>query len=312
VTTAIYYDPLFLAHDTGDHPENKARLTAIVSALRAAPFAARLVWPSFHPISVTQAERIHAPAYLRRTEEAILKGRGSLDPDTLVSPDSWSAALLAAGAVVDAVRRVTAGDFANAFCAVRPPGHHAERTHAMGFCLINNVAVAARYALDELGLARIAIVDFDVHHGNGVQNSFYEEPRVFYVSTHQWRHYPGTGYADETGAGEGIGTTLNLPMEAGAGDPQMVAAFAGIIGPTLKKYAPELILVSAGFDAHASDPLGGMTMTTDGFAAITNLLVDLAADLGHGRLVSTLEGGYDLTALAECVVAHVGALARGA
>ena len=308
--TGILYDSIFLLHDTREHPEHPDRLRVISRALAEAPFAHQLEWEKPAPATRAQIEAVHTHDYVRWLEERILSGADALDIDTPVCRESWDAAVMAAGAVISAVNGVYEGRYATAFCPVRPPGHHAEPARAMGFCLLNNVAIAARHAATGRGARRVAIVDFDVHHGNGTQKAFYNDPSVLYVSTHQAHHYPGTGWADERGAGAGEGANLNLPLESGAGDREFLGLFDSTIIPTIRKFAPELILVSAGFDGHRDDPLGGMDLTEQGFAGMTAMLVALARELGHGRVVSALEGGYNLAALARSVAAHVGELAR--
>ncbi|MBI5815452.1 MAG: histone deacetylase [Nitrospinae bacterium] len=308
--TAIYYDPIFLAHDTGNHPENHHRLEAIVKKLKSSSFHSRLEWVKPEPATPTQVEIVHSPHYVRWLEERILLGAHYLDADTVVCHESWEAALTAAGELIGAARAVAEGKYKNAFCAVRPPGHHAEAGRAMGFCLINNVAVGARTVQREMGLDKVAVIDFDVHHGNGTQHIFYDDPSVFYVSTHLWPHYPGTGSEDETGEGAGKGTTLNIPMTQGDGDEAFAEKFDKVIVPAVLKFRPEMIFISAGFDGHKNDPLGGLALTEAGFAAITRKIAQLADDLGHGRVVSALEGGYDLPALAASVGAHVGELVK--
>ena len=308
--TAILYDPVFLAHDTGNHPENYRRLEVIVEALNTAPFRDKLVWVKPVPATPTQVEMVHATPYVRQLEEAILSGKHYLDADTLVSHDSWEAALTAVGAVITAVKGVSEGTYKNAFCAVRPPGHHAEISRAMGFCLFNNVAIGAKYARSALHMKKVAIIDFDVHHGNGTQNIFYADPTVFYVSLHLWPHYPGTGAANETGSGSATGFNLNIPMSEGMGDVEYLERMDNAVIPALREFAPEIILVSAGFDAHVDDPLGGAALTEIGFAEMTRRIMGLAHELGHDRVVSVLEGGYNLHALALSVTAHVAELAR--
>ena len=243
-----------------------------------------------------QLARVHGADYLRRISETAGKA-SQLDPDTYTSPESHEVALLAAGAAVDAVERVM-GDAHKAVVAlVRPPGHHAERDRAMGFCLYNNIAVAAAHAR-ALGAVKVAIVDYDVHHGNGTQHIFETDPHVLYVSTHQYPYYPGTGAAEEIGSGAGRGFTVNVPLEVGAVDEDFQLVFAKIVLPVLRQFEPDLILVSAGFDAHERDPLGGMRLSTDAFAAMTLELRAVAEDCCRGRIVSVTEGGYDLQALA--------------
>jgi len=246
-----------------------------------------------------QLARVHDEAYIRSI--AATAGRAvALDPDTFTSPESYDVARLAAGAAVDAVERVITGGETTALALVRPPGHHAERDRAMGFCLFNTVAVAAAHAR-ALGLARVAIVDYDVHHGNGTQQIFERDPRVLYVSTHQFPYYPGTGAADEIGIDAGRGFTVNVPLEAGALDDDYHAAFSEIVIPVLRQFAPDLLLVSAGFDAHERDPLAGMRLTTPAFAAMTADLRGVAADCCAERMVVVTEGGYDLHALAASI-----------
>jgi acetoin utilization deacetylase AcuC-like enzyme len=308
--TAILYDPIFLAHDTGNHPENFRRLEVIVEALNEAPFRDRLVWVKPVPATPTQVELVHSTAYVRYVEEAILSGAHHLDVDTVVCLDSWDAALTAVGAVITAIKGVSEGLYKNAFCAVRPPGHHAEISKAMGFCLLNNVAIGAKYARTALHMKKVAIIDFDVHHGNGTQNVFYADPSVFYVSLHLWPHYPGTGAEHETGADPAVGCNLNIPIDGGMGDAQYLERMDNAVIPALREFAPDIILVSAGFDAHADDPLGGAALTEIGFAEMTRRIVGLAHELGHDKVVSVLEGGYNLQALALSVTAHVAELAK--
>jgi acetoin utilization deacetylase AcuC-like enzyme len=257
-----------------------------------------------------QLLRVHDGDYLRRVSET--RGRAtSLDPDTYTSPDSYDVALLAAGAAVDAVERVLAGENQRAVALVRPPGHHAERDRAMGFCLLNNVAVAAAHART-LGARRVAIVDYDVHHGNGTQHMFERDPSVMYVSTHQYPFYPGTGAAAETGDGEGAGYTVNAPIEVGATDEDYRIVFDELILPVLSQFAPDLVLVSAGFDAHERDPLAGMRLTTPAFGAMTAALRQVADRSADGRIVFVTEGGYDLEALGTSLDVVVSVLAAGA
>jgi acetoin utilization deacetylase AcuC-like enzyme len=254
-----------------------------------------------------QLARVHDADYLRRMSETA-GSAVALDPDTYTSPETYDVALLAAGAAVDAVERVMAGPRQRAFALVRPPGHHAERNRAMGFCMFNNVAIAAAHART-IGAARVAIVDYDVHHGNGTQHLFESDPRVLYVSVHQAPYYPGTGAADEIGVLHGEGFTVNLPLEVGAVDEDYRCVSSEIILPVLRQFRPDLVLVSAGFDAHARDPLAGMRLTTGAFAAMTMELRQVAEECCGGRMVAVTEGGYDLPALADSLRAVVGALA---
>jgi acetoin utilization deacetylase AcuC-like enzyme len=253
-----------------------------------------------------QLLRVHDADYLRRISETA--GRATaLDPDTYTSPDSYEVALLAAGALVDGVERVMGNSHRGAFALVRPPGHHAERNRAMGFCLFNNVAVAAAHAR-ALGAGKVAIVDYDVHHGNGTQHTFEADPHILYISTHQYPYYPGTGAADETGRDRGSGFTVNLPLEVGAVDDDYRIAFAQIVVPILRQFEPDLLIVSAGFDAHERDPLGGMRLTTAAFGAMTAELRTVADECCRGRIVAAVEGGYDLHALRASLDAAIEAL----
>lgn len=258
-------------------------------------------------VTSEQLARVHDTEYLRRVAETA-GSAVALDPDTYTSPETYDIARLAAGAAVDAVERVIAGSHTRVLAMVRPPGHHAERNRAMGFCLYNNAAVAAAHA-KTLGARRVAIVDYDVHHGNGTQHMFERDPDVLYVSMHQYPYYPGTGAAEEVGEQRGAGFTVNVPLEAGAVGDDYQLVFDTIVLPVLRQFKPDLLLVSAGFDAHERDPLGGMRLTTPAFAAMTTALRHVAEECSEGRLVLITEGGYDFRALADCLTAVVGVLA---
>ncbi len=303
MTTLLFQDPLFLQHLTGPgHPERPERLTAILDVLARAPLAgAQLRTPA--PATREELALAHTASFLAELEG--VRGRAAqLDEDTATSPASVDAAVLAAGAAVQATRAVLRGEAANAFALVRPPGHHAEATHAMGFCLLNNAAIAAEVALKE-GASRVAVLDWDVHHGNGTQHSFYGRRDVLYLSSHQFPFYPGTGAPTEIGTGEGAGYTVNCALPGGQGDGDYGAVFHELFLPVLQAYRPELILVSAGFDPHAADPLGGMRVTERGFAAMCAALRALAASACGGKLVLLLEGGYSLEGLSQSVHACV-------
>ncbi|MGR3433894.1 MAG: histone deacetylase family protein [Shimia sp.] len=303
MTTALFTHPDCLGHVTPPgHPEQVARLDAVLGALegmalerRTAPMAAEDDLLRCHPASHMAALRKAAPE----------SGWVSLDADTHMSPGTLAAALRGAGGAVAAVDAVLAGEASNAFVATRPPGHHCERETAMGFCFFGNVAIAAKHALDHHGLARVAIVDFDVHHGNGTQDLVEDDPRVLFVSSHQMPLYPGTGYPSETGVD---GNVLNHAFEDGTGGAAFRRAYERDILPVIDRFAPELVLISAGFDAHADDPLAGMALGDNDFAWITGQLCDLAARHCGGKVVSCLEGGYDLNALGRAAAAHVGVL----
>ena len=304
--TTLIYDPLFLEHDAGaGHPESPARLARIVAALKTHPIAGTS-WLAPRPATEEALAAVHTAAYLDTL--ARLDGRtGALDPDTAVSASSVRAARLAAGAAVTAVEEVWSGRARNAFALVRPPGHHAEAGDAMGFCLLNNAAIAAEAAL-RAGAGRVAVLDWDVHHGNGTQHIFEGRADVLYLSVHQYPYYPGTGDSHEVGRGAGAGATVNCPLPAGQGDADYGAVFHDLFLPQLDRFAPDLVIVSAGFDAHAADPLADMRVTERGFAAMASALAERNA-AAASRLVLLLEGGYDLDALAASVAATVEVLA---
>jgi acetoin utilization deacetylase AcuC-like enzyme len=305
--TGYVFHPDFVKHMTGpEHPERPERVLSIHERLRQGGVLAETALLEPVPVEHQWLARIHDPAYIRHAEEMCRAGRPCLDEgDTAISPGSWLAALLAAGGALQAVDQVMSGQWANAFVSCRPPGHHAERNTAMGFCLFNNVAVAAAYLRHRHGLQRVAIVDWDVHHGNGTQHSFEDDPSVYYISLHQWPHYPGTGRASERGHGDGVGTTLNCPMNPGDGDDAYLRTFDEQVLPELQRFKPEIILVSAGFDAHRNDPLSATEVSVDGFRRMSRALLDMAASTCGGRLVALLEGGYDLDALSASVEAHL-------
>ena len=310
--TAIVWSEAYLDHETGSHPESPERWVAIERALRAAGLFEVLpvLTPKAAPVERVLA--VHGEGLVERVRAAAERGGAWLDPDTLVSPLSYETALLATGGACLAVDAVLEGRAPRAFALVRPPGHHAEPNRAMGFCLFNNIAVAARHAQAVHGIERVAIVDWDVHHGNGAQAIFWEDPNVLFVSLHQYPFYPGSGSRQEEGDGPGRGTTINIPLPAGTGEDVYLAAFDGVVVPALRAFAPDLILVSAGFDAHADDPLAQMRLRTESFALMAERLRDAAAELCRGRLVLVLEGGYNLKALGDSVVATIEALDRRA
>jgi acetoin utilization deacetylase AcuC-like enzyme len=301
----LFTHSICLQHDPGPgHAESPARLRAVLEALDQDRFAIvdRVEAPR---ATREQLLRVHTQEHVDRILAIVPEsGTVRLDEDTLMSPASAEAGLRAAGAVVAAVDAVVAGQATRAFCAVRPPGHHATPDAAMGFCLFNNIAVGAAHALAAHGLKRVAIADFDVHHGNGTQDIFQREPRVLFISSHQWPLYPGTGSADE----QGVGNVINAPLSPGEGSYEFRALWSDVLLPRLHAFKPQLVLVSAGFDAHQRDPLANLELQSEDYAWITERLVDLAQAHAGGRLVSTLEGGYDLQALASSASAHVSAL----
>jgi acetoin utilization deacetylase AcuC-like enzyme len=312
MTTGIVTQKDPARHDTGPgHPERAERVTAVVERLLASGLMQSALRETASECAIADLERVHSDRHVRAMQSAIASGARVLDEgDTRASAGSWRAALESAGGAVLAAEKVWKGEWSNAFVAARPPGHHAERDTAMGFCVFNNVAVAAAHLVEVLGAERVAIVDWDVHHGNGTQHLFERDPRVFYASLHQWPLYPGTGARGERGIGEGEGTTLNLPQPPHAGDAQWLGAFERELLPALEQFDPKIVLVSAGFDAHRDDPLAQTELTTGAFATMTERLIELARSRCDGRLVSLLEGGYDLRALADSVEAHVAALVR--
>ncbi|HEV3416553.1 MAG TPA: histone deacetylase [Pirellulales bacterium] len=303
--TLLYSDPRFLEHATGDHPENSTRLVHIMRQLEATGLADRCPRPEFEPVSQRRLTRVHDPDYVAEVAEFAACGGGLLEADTVVGPKSYDAALLAAGAVADAVERVVRGEDTTALCLVRPPGHHARPKAAMGFCLFDNVAVGARVAVDELHLDRVLIVDWDVHHGNGTQEIFWRDAAVGFFSVHRWPFYPGTGASDETGSGPGLGTTVNLPLPFGTPREEYMERFTGEVARLADRLRPQLILLSAGFDSHRADPVGSLGLETEDFAALTAAVRDVAQAHAGGRIVSVLEGGYNPPVLAECVALHL-------
>lgn len=302
MSTLLFSHPICLEHSNfPGHPEQPDRLRVIETALENPAFFLldRREAPEG---SIREIKRVHAPYHVEAILESVPKeGFVALDPDTGLSPASGQAALRAVGAACAAVDAVVGGEARNAFCATRPPGHHAEAAQAMGFCLFNNAAVAARHGRAECGLDRVAVVDFDVHHGNGTQSAFEEDPTLFYASSHQWPAYPGTGMEHETG----VGNIVNVPLAPGSGSEPFRQGYTQRILPELRKFKPNLLIISAGFDAHARDPLAQLRLQTEDFAWVTQELLKVADECCQGRVVSVLEGGYDLSALAASVAAHV-------
>ena len=311
---AFISSPRYLEHYTGlGHPERPQRLTAIWEELDSRGLKDKLLWLDPAPAAEDDLLLVHEPAYVELARREIASGRAMLSTgDTNVCPKSYEIALLAAGAGITAVDAVCTGRARAAFCAVRPPGHHAGPARGMGFCVFNNAAVAARHAQQAHDLERVLIADWDLHHGNGTQEIFYEDPSVFYFSAHQLGNYPmpltGKGHPGETGAGKAEGTNLNCPLPPGAGDEEVLAAFAERLAPAMKDFRPQLVIVSAGFDGRRGDPLGLLDITDEGFAALTAVVMDIASASAGGRIVSFLEGGYDLRGLAAGVATHIEAL----
>lgn len=308
--TGFVYHPAYLDHDMGPgHPESPNRLRAILQQLEQSGTLARLARIEPRKAEEEWITQVHTPGYVASlNRHAPTSGRVSLDPDTSMSPGSLTAAYLAAGGALAAADAIMAKQVDHTFCAVRPPGHHAEAGRAMGFCLFNNVAIATRYIQRRYGLTRVLIVDWDVHHGNGTQHSFEDDPSVLFFSTHQYPHYPGTGRETERGKGAGEGFTINVPMEAGEGDDEYRTVFRKVLVPAADDFKPEFVIISAGFDAHRDDPLASMALTEAGYADLTDIVVGIAKRHAQGRILSSLEGGYNLRALAASVEAHVQAL----
>jgi acetoin utilization deacetylase AcuC-like enzyme len=307
--TGFLYDERYLLHDTGpNHPESPDRLRAIYQGIKQADLLPNLTLIQATRADLEWIETVHSKNYIKRFEAACHSTTPTFDyPDNQICADTFDIALLAVGGVLDAVQRVMTGQIDNAFCAVRPPGHHAERESAMGFCYFNNVAIAARYLQAKWGIQRVGIVDFDVHHGNGTQHIFEEDPRVFYYSIHQHPTFafPGTGRAFETGNGEGVGSTRNYPVLPGHGDKEYQGLVERDLMPVMEAFSPEVILVSAGFDAHVDDDMSDIQLSTEGYSRIMQRIVALAELCSNGRLVSVLEGGYCIKRLPELAMNHV-------
>ena len=302
MATGFIYHPVYLEHNQAGHPENAGRLERTLEVLGQAGILEKLIRVDPRPATVVELERVHSPAHIELVRRVAESGVGMLDPDTYANSSSYDAALMAAGGLLTLVEAVFAGDIENGFALVRPPGHHATQTRAMGFCLFNNIAVAARHALDQLDAHRVLIVDFDVHHGNGTQEIFEQDAQVAYVSTHQYPYYPGTGSWNEVGLGEGMGTVLDVPLPGGVGDSGFASIFEDLVWPLARRFDPDLILVSAGYDAHWQDPLAMMMLSLSGYALMAQELVSMAQELCEGRVVFALEGGYHLDVLAHGVL----------
>ena len=300
--TGIVTDNRYMDHDMGaGHPESPERLRAIYEMLESPDIGTHLKNIPSRKALKEELLPVHSSDYIDRIEATSGKDYTYLDPDTQTSAGSYLAALLAAGGLCEAVSKVHSGEMDNAFGLVRPPGHHAESSRAMGFCLFNNVAVAAKYAQEHLDLGRIAIIDWDLHHGNGTQHSFENDSSILYMSTHQFPYYPGIGAASEAGTGNGEGYTVNVPLTTGYGDGEFIAVVETLLKPIIHEYKPDMILVSAGFDTYSEDPLGGMNVTPEGYAGLTRSIMDMAVSCCNGKVVFTLEGGYNIKGQCDSV-----------
>ena len=303
--TLLFLDQFFLKHETGQHPERAVRLSSISKCLVGEGLDTQCTRPTWDAVSTERLARIHTLEYAEAVQAFAAQGGGQIEADTLVSRDSYDVAKYAAGAVCDAVQRVINGQDSRALCLVRPPGHHALGNTPMGFCLFNNIAIGARVATEESDLDRVLIIDWDVHHGNGTQDSFWTDPQVGFYSVHRFPFYPGSGAANETGSGQGLGTTFNLPIEFGTSRDDYRKQVANSLEDFAERMKPQLILVSAGFDSHRLDPVGSLGLEVEDFAMLTRLVLDIAASHTDGRIVSVLEGGYHPDILAESVAAHL-------
>lgn len=305
--TGLVYDDIYLKHETTPgHPETSERLIAITNRLKSSGLYSELLKLSPEPIPLEWLKMVHSPEYIQRVKRSCRDNIGYLDSmDVPISPESYEAALVAAGGVLSAIDAVMEKKVTNAFCAVRPPGHHALKNKAMGFCIFNNVAMGVKYIQNKHNISNVLIVDWDVHHGNGTQAMFYDDPSVLYFGVHQYPFYPGTGSEMEKGEGQGLNYNINVPLPIGSGDADYLKAFKEKLEPAALAFSPDFVLISAGFDAHKDDLLGGMRLTAEGFAQLTQIVKEISEKCCEGRLVSVLEGGYSLEGLAASVEAHI-------
>ncbi|MBI4834086.1 MAG: histone deacetylase [Planctomycetes bacterium] len=305
MATFLVYDDIYLEHNTGMHPENSKRLINTVQHLKQSSINKKLTWLKPRAATFEEIAYIHSPNYIKSVEEVAVKGGGYLDADTVLSQGSYEAALYAAGGVLSAIDKVM--ESGNAFCLVRPPGHHARPNHGMGFCLFNNVAIGARYLQKKHKIKKVAIIDWDLHHGNGTQEAFYDDSSVLYISLHRYPYYPGTGHEDESGSNGGKGFTVNFPLDYSASRKDFFSSFEKAL-KTAESFKAEFILISAGFDTYKDDPLGGLGLEVEDYFKLTEMTRTMADKLCKGRIVSALEGGYSLDGIPLCIEAHLKAL----
>ena len=303
--TLLYYGDVFLQHETGAHPERADRIRGVLEQFEKDGLLARCGRPTWKPVSRSRLTLVHSPRYIDQVWALAKSGGGDLDHDTICSPASYDVALSAVGAVCDAVERVVKGEDRRALCLVRPPGHHSLRERAMGFCIFNNIAVAAALAVWELGLDRVLIVDWDIHHGNGTQEAFWEDPRVGFLSIHRYPFYPGSGAQDEIGEGPGKGYTMNVPVPFGISRRDYRAALDMALEKFAAQVKPQLVLLSAGFDTHRLDPIGNLLLETEDYEPLTAMVLDVADAYAEGRCISVLEGGYNRLVMPECLSLHL-------
>jgi acetoin utilization deacetylase AcuC-like enzyme len=308
--TLLYYDSIFLKHQTGSHPECPQRLVSVAERLDQRGLFDQTTRPLWGPVDHSLLTAVHEGVYVDQARRFAASGGGYIESDTVVSAASYDVATLAAGATCDATRRILLGEDRDALCLVRPPGHHALSTTAMGFCLFNNVAIAALMAIRQHALDRVLVIDWDVHHGNGTQDTFWESEQVGFFSIHRWPFYPGSGEENETGHGKGLGTTVNIPLEFGVSRKDYLDCFARELDDFANKLRPQFVLLSAGFDAHVLDPVGSLGLETEDFVTLTEMVTAVADQHAEGRLVSVLEGGYNTEILPDCIAAHLECLVK--
>ncbi|MCP5003421.1 MAG: histone deacetylase [Planctomycetes bacterium] len=307
--TAFVYDDVYTKHDTGHgHPENSLRITNTVTHLKSTGILQGLVVEKPRAATIDEIAAVHSPGHIEQIEELAGTGGGYADPDTYVSSLSYDAALYAVGAPLTAIDLIMKRKADNAFCLIRPPGHHATPSRAMGFCLFNNISIAAKYLQQKYNLEKIAIIDWDVHHGNGTQDTFYDDPSVLYFSMHRYPFYPGTGSESERGTGKGVGSTINVPLPSDTASKTYISAFEAILENDIKKFSPDFILISSGFDAYGLDPVGGLGLGVSEFRILTEITRKIADECCEGRIVSCLEGGYHLSDLPRCIEEHLNGL----